>query len=175
MLNIGKLLRGKERYYLDQVARSQEEYYTGAGEAPGQWAGAAAAELDVAGEVSEDGLLRMLAGAHPDTAARLGGPPHGERVLAYDLTFRAPKSVSLLYALGAPAVSRAAQEGHRRALAAALGYLERHAAVARRGHGFGVGFPDGRAHMGPAERIQQADALGCPEGQVEGKDPFTMW
>jgi len=135
VLNIGKLLRGKERYYLDQVARSQEEYYTGAGEAPGQWAGAAAAELGVAGEVSEDGLLRMLAGAHPDTAVRLGGPPRGERVLAFDLTFRAPKSVSLLYALGGPRVSATAQEGHRRALAAALGYLERHAAVARRGQG----------------------------------------
>ncbi len=135
MLNIGKLLRGKQRYYLDQVARSQEEYYTGAGEAPGQWAGAAAAELDIAGEVSEDGLLRVLAGAHPDTAARLGGPPHRERVLAFDLTFRAPKSVSLLYALGGPQVSAAVREANAKAVAAALGYLEQHAAIARRGHG----------------------------------------
>lgn len=135
MLNIGKLLRGKERYYLDKVARSQEEYYTGAGEAPGQWAGAGAAELDIAGEVSEDGFLRVLNGAHPDTGARLGGPPRGDRVSAFDLTFRAPKSVSLLYALGGPRVSAAVGEGHTRALAAALGYLERHAAIARRGHG----------------------------------------
>src|SRR6266540_2540637 len=135
VLNIGKLLRGKQRYYLDQVARSQEEYYTGAGEAPGHWAGAAAAELDVAGEVSEDGLLRMLAGAHPDTAVRLGAPPRGQRVLAFDLTFRAPKSVSLLWALGGQAVSRTVRDSHAHALAAALGYLERHAVVARRGHG----------------------------------------
>ncbi len=135
MLNIGKLLRGKERYYLDKVARSQEEYYTGAGEAPGQWAGTAAAELDIAGEVSEDGLLRVLNGAHPDTAARLGGSPHGERVLAFDLTFRAPKSVSLLYALGGPQVSAAVREANAKAVAAALGYLEQHAAIARRGHG----------------------------------------
>jgi conjugative relaxase-like TrwC/TraI family protein len=135
VLNIGKLLRGKERYYLDQVARSLEEYYTGAGEAPGQWTGTAAAELDIAGEVSDDGFLRMLAGAHPDTAARLGGPPHGERVLAFDLTFRAPKSVSLLYALGGPQVSAAVREANAKAVAAALDYLERHAAMARRGHG----------------------------------------
>jgi conjugative relaxase-like TrwC/TraI family protein len=135
VLNIGKLLRGKDRYYLDQVARSLEEYYTGAGEAPGQWAGTAAAELDIAGEVSEDGFLRMLAGAHPDTAARLRGPPHGERVLAFDLTFRAPKSVSLLYALGGPHVSAAVREANAKAVAAALDYLERHAAIARRGHG----------------------------------------
>jgi len=38
VLNIGKVLRGKERYLLDQVAGSQRDYYTGAGEAPGQWA-----------------------------------------------------------------------------------------------------------------------------------------
>jgi conjugative relaxase-like TrwC/TraI family protein len=135
VLNIGKLLRGKERYYLDKVARSQEEYYTGAGEAPGQWAGTAAAELDIGGEVSEDGLLRILSGAHPDTVARLGGSPHGDRVLAFDLTFRAPKSVSLLYALGGPRVSAAVREANAAAVAAALGYLERHAAIARRGHG----------------------------------------
>jgi conjugative relaxase-like TrwC/TraI family protein len=135
VLNIGKLLRGKERYYLDQVARSQEEYYTGAGEAPGQWAGTAAAELDVAGEVSEDGLLRMLAGAHPDTAARLGAPPRGQRVLAFDLTFRAPKSVSMLWALGGQTVSGTVRDSHAHALAAAVDYLERHAAIARRGPG----------------------------------------
>jgi conjugative relaxase-like TrwC/TraI family protein len=135
VLNIGKLLGGKERYYLDKVARSQEEYYTGAGEAPGEWAGAAAAQLDIAGEVSELGFLRILNGAHPDTAARLGGPPRGDRVSAYDLTFRAPKSVSLLYALGGPRVSAAARDAHARAHSAALSYLERHAAIARRGHG----------------------------------------
>jgi conjugative relaxase-like TrwC/TraI family protein len=136
VLNVGKVRSGKDAkdYFLDRVARSQSDYYTGAGEAPGQWAGAAAAELGIAGEVSEDGFLRILNGAHPDTGARLGGPARGDRVLAYDLTFRAPKSVSLLYALGGPRVSRAVQQGHERALAAALGYLERHAAFARRGH-----------------------------------------
>jgi conjugative relaxase-like TrwC/TraI family protein len=135
VLNIGKVFRGKERYLLDQVAGSQRDYYTGAGEAPGQWAGTAAAELGIAGEVSEDGFLRIVNGAHPDTGARLGAPPRGGRVLAYDLTFRAPKSVSLLYAFGGVQVRRAVREAHERALAAALGYLERHAAIARRGHG----------------------------------------
>jgi conjugative relaxase-like TrwC/TraI family protein len=136
VLNIGKVLRGKDakHYFLDRVARDQLDYYTGAGEAPGEWAGAAAADLDIAGEVGEDGFLRILNGAHPDTGARLAGPPRRGRVLAYDLTFRAPKSVSLLYALGGPQVSTAARQGHRRALAAALDYLERHAAIARRGH-----------------------------------------
>src|SRR6266511_4118996 len=48
--------------------------------------------------------------------------------------------------------------------------------VAKRGgNGFGVGFSDSRDYLRPAERIQQADALGCPEGQVEGEDPFAVW
>ena len=137
MLNIGKVFCGKDakRYFFDRVARSQRDYYTGAGEAPGQWAGAAAADLDIAGEVDEDGFLRLLNGAHPDTGARLGGPPRGGRVLAYDLAFRAPKSVSLLYAFGGPRVTAAGREGHAKAMAAALAYLERHAAITRRGHG----------------------------------------
>src|SRR5215218_5825993 len=67
VLNIGKVLRGMDakHYFLDRVARDQRDYYTGAGEAPGEWAGAAAADLEVAGEVSEDGFLRILYGAHP--------------------------------------------------------------------------------------------------------------
>ena len=135
MLNIGKVLGGKESYYLDQVARSQQDYYTGAGEAPGVWMGTAATELGIAGEVSDDGLRRVLAGAHPDTAARLTCPPRGRRVAAFDLTFRAPKSVSLLYGLGELDVTRQVRHAHETALAEAIDYLERHAAVARRGHG----------------------------------------
>jgi hypothetical protein len=53
-------------------------------------------ELGLAGRVTEEGLHRILSGAHPLTAKRLGAPPRGIRVAGYDLTFRAPKSVSLL-------------------------------------------------------------------------------
>ncbi len=39
MLSIGKLGRGQERYYLDKVAEGTEDYYSGKGEAPGEWIG----------------------------------------------------------------------------------------------------------------------------------------
>ena len=39
MLSIGKMVAGSEKYYLDTVAKGREEYYTGSGEAPGQWLG----------------------------------------------------------------------------------------------------------------------------------------
>ncbi len=42
MLSIGKLGRGQERYYLDKVAEGAEDYYSGEGEAPGEWIGDAA-------------------------------------------------------------------------------------------------------------------------------------
>jgi conjugative relaxase-like TrwC/TraI family protein len=134
VVNIGKLMRGQADYYLDAVARSQEEYYTGTGEAPGYWLGRAAGELGLAGEVSEEGLHRLLAGAHPLTAGRLGSPPRGARVAGFDLTFRAPKSVSLLYGLGGLDTARQVRAAHEEAIAQALDYLERHAAVVSRGH-----------------------------------------
>src|SRR3954451_15328267 len=42
MLTIGKLGSGQERYYLDKVAEGAEDYYSGEGEAEGQWLGDAA-------------------------------------------------------------------------------------------------------------------------------------
>ena len=55
-----------------------------------------------------------------------------ERLPGYDLTFRAPKSVSLLFALGEGEVSRDIKLAHEAAVRAALGYLEREAAFGRR-------------------------------------------
>ena len=50
---------------------------------------------------------------------------------AFDLTFSAPKSVSVLWALGSEPVAEVVAAAHREAVAAALGFLEDRAAVAR--------------------------------------------
>src|SRR6266516_3098483 len=134
MLNIGKLARGQEDYFLKAVAKRPEDYYIGAGEAPGYWLGSGAAELGVAGQVSDKGLYRILNGAHPDTAARLGRPPWGRRVTGFDLTFRAPKSVSVLWGLGPFNATSQIRIAHEQAVAQALGYLERYACLVARGH-----------------------------------------
>ena len=39
MLSIGKLAGGGEDYYLEAVAAGLDDYYLGAGEAPGVWLG----------------------------------------------------------------------------------------------------------------------------------------
>ena len=50
---------------------------------------------------------------------------------AFDMTFSAPKSVSLLWAFANEPVAEVVAEAHREAVAVALGFLEERAAVAR--------------------------------------------
>ena len=45
MLSIAKLRVGQEAYQLSGVAESLDAYYTGAGEAHGEWIGGSAARL----------------------------------------------------------------------------------------------------------------------------------
>ena len=133
MLNIGKLGHGAAEYYLETVASGGEDYYLHAGEAPGQWLGAGTRALALRGEMSGDQLRRLLAGTDPASGEPLSHARGGrERLPGYDLTFRAPKSVSLLFALGEGEVSREVTLGHEAAVCAALGYLEREAAFSRR-------------------------------------------
>jgi conjugative relaxase-like TrwC/TraI family protein len=137
MLNIGKLGHDAATYYLETVASGVEDYYLHAGEAPGQWLGVGARTLALRGEVSGEDLRRILDGTHPASAEELGRAQGGrERLPGYDLTFRAPKSVSLLFALGEGQVPRDVKAAHEHAVYAALGYLEREAAFGRqRGEG----------------------------------------
>ena len=132
MLSIGKLGKGQENYYLATVAKGVEDYYTGAGESPGEWAGAGAARLGLSGEVSAEQLRAVLGGVDPTTGDLLGSRTRRDRVPGWDLTFSAPKSVSVLYGLGGAEVSAEVVEAHRQAVAAGLIYLERHATVSRR-------------------------------------------
>ena len=52
----------------------------------------------------------------------------------FDLTFSAPKSVSVLFGVGGERMQGAIRAAHDRAVEDALGYLERSAAKGRRGH-----------------------------------------
>jgi conjugative relaxase-like TrwC/TraI family protein len=132
MLSIGKLAAGQEAYYLKAIARRAEDYYREHGEVPGRWTGAGAEQLGLQGEVGDEALTALLSGLDPATGSHLARP--GRRVAGFDLTFSAPKSVSLLWGLAEPSVSDEVVVGHETAVDAALGYLERHAVFVRRGH-----------------------------------------
>lgn len=136
MLSIGKLGVGQAEYYLQAVGQGIEDYYAGTGEAPGRWLGTAATDLTLAGKVDADQLRAVLNGNRPDANGPLARSGQGKsRVPGFDLTFSAPKSVSLLFGLGDEEISRAARDAHEAAVDAALEYMERHAALGRRGKG----------------------------------------
>jgi conjugative relaxase-like TrwC/TraI family protein len=132
MLSIGKTRLSGEGYYLAAVADGVDEYYRGLGEAPGRWTGDAAATLGCEGEVGAEQLHAVWAGQHPDSGEALGRFP-GREIAGYDLTFRAPKSVSLLALLGDPDTATTVTAAHEAAVDAAFSYIEQNAARSRTG------------------------------------------
>jgi conjugative relaxase-like TrwC/TraI family protein len=132
MLTIAKLGVGQESYYLSKVASGVEDYYSGEGEAAGAWLGRGAGRLGLDGEVDGGDLRSLLAGMTVDGDQRLVGQPGHRRVPGWDLTFSAPKSVSVLWALAHGDVAREVVAAHEAAVRAGLEYLEQHATASRR-------------------------------------------
>ena len=164
MLSIGKLGKGQERYYLDMVAEGAEDYYSGEGEEAGEWIGDAAARLGLDGEVGEDQLVAMLTGRNPvDGEPLLGtsGVPASGSVPGFDLTFSAPKSVSLLWGLGGADVAMEVKAAHREAVGAALSYMQREACWTRRGAG-GSEFVKGNGYLAAAY-VHRSSRNGDPQ------------
>ena len=135
-MSLWKLRVGVESYYLAQIASGLDEYYTGAGEAPGVWTGTASSLLGLDGQVAGDDLRAVLAGLAPSTGLTPNATQvvtHPRRVPGYDLTFSVPKSVSVLWALGDPLVQAEVTVGCEAALNESLAWLEREACFVRRG------------------------------------------
>ena len=148
MLSIGKLAAGQAGYYLDQargrvdvvesIGDGLEEYYLGGSEARGEWIGAAARELGLEGAVEGEALRRVLAGLDPRDGSPLRSSSSPARVAGVDLTFSAPKSVSVLVGVGDAEMRSPVRAAHDSATQEAVAYLERSAAAVRRGHGGAV-------------------------------------
>jgi conjugative relaxase-like TrwC/TraI family protein len=139
-------------------------YYTAAGTPPGRFLGRGLAGLDAGrgieagSEVTEQHLWRMLGMLQdPVTGAQLGRPPATDRtsvsgpdgsdgsgrrgrkgsrtVAGFDLTFSAPKSVSVAWALADPDTRRRIRAAHVQALEFVIGYAEQHVFATRTGRG----------------------------------------
>jgi conjugative relaxase-like TrwC/TraI family protein len=132
VLNLHRLAPSAESYYLDQVVSGVEDYYAEAGEAPGYWL-ASSHLLGLDGAVDGDELRAVLTGHHPETGERLHHASN-RKVPGWDLTFRAPKSVSILWGLGEPEVAHQVAIVHDAAVARAVAYMEEVAAFTRTGH-----------------------------------------
>ncbi len=96
------------------------------------WAGRGAAELGLQGPVDPDTFKAVLEGAVPDGSGKRLGRRIGDGEIRHrpgrDLTFSAPKSVSLAALVGGDA---RIVEAHDRAVGRALGWFEKNAAETR--------------------------------------------
>jgi conjugative relaxase-like TrwC/TraI family protein len=66
-LPVKALKAGQEAYWLDQIARNREEYFSGRGESPGRFLGSAAAASGLAGVASAEQVRAMFQGLDPAT------------------------------------------------------------------------------------------------------------
>jgi conjugative relaxase-like TrwC/TraI family protein len=148
MLSLAKLGRGREDYYLRSVGADASRYYSERGEVAGAWLGGGATDLGLHGQVGDQVLLAVLAGyepdAQPDGAGWVGrqlvAPPSaGRRMPGFDACWKAPKSVSLLWAfgdriqVGERTLDQVVEQAHDEAVREAMAYLEASAARGRRG------------------------------------------
>jgi conjugative relaxase-like TrwC/TraI family protein len=66
-LPVKALKAGQEAYWLDQIARNREEYFSGRGESPGRFVGSAAAAAGLDGTASPEQVRAMFQGLDPAT------------------------------------------------------------------------------------------------------------
>lgn len=126
---------GGHGYYVDDLVPGRAEGTLVAGEARGTWSGSGAASLGLEGAVEAGAFAALLGGCDPASARALRTRRGDRSVAGYDLTFCAPKSVSLLHLLAPREIAGEVGAAHGAAVAEALGYLERVAIGVRRARG----------------------------------------
>jgi conjugative relaxase-like TrwC/TraI family protein len=121
--------------YYDHLQR--DDYYSREGEPLGHWAGHGAGRLSLVGPVTHAEFDAAPQGVDPKTGERLAqvGGRGREHSAGWDMTFSAPKSVSVLWALSEGHDRELIEQAHRSAALAATVHLEGTAGWARRGRG----------------------------------------
>ena len=135
MLSISSPIKGAGRgnYYLELT---RADYYANTYEQPGQWFGSGAGKLGLQGAVEREPFLNLLSGCAPDGRRPLvQNALHPDRQSGWDLTFSAPKSVSVLWVMAPEEVRQQIEQIHQEAVECGLRYMEETAGITRRGKG----------------------------------------
>ena len=130
MLSVAPLSQGPG-YYLDLA---NINYYAEGGEPPPTWHGTVAKEFGLSGIAQEEQVRRACEGLDPHSGEALvqnAGSP--KRNPGHDLTFSAPKSVSIAWATADEAMRKAIQIQQDKAVRDALDFIEAKAGYARVG------------------------------------------
>jgi len=110
-------------YYVEALP----SYYLDGDEPRGVWHGDGAERLGLVGEVRDEDFLALMAGLDPNSGEPLGRQYGEKSVRGFDVTASAPKSVSVLFALGDTATRQAVLDAHDAAVATMVDWIEAHA------------------------------------------------
>lgn len=131
MLSIAAMGSGGAGYY---TSLASEDYYIEGGEPPGLfWGRQVCEELGLLHLVSKEALGQILDGRATDGRPLVQAQDGRDHQPGWDLTFSAPKSVSVLWAMASPETRTIIQDAQRAAVERALQYLEGAAGFTRRG------------------------------------------
>jgi conjugative relaxase-like TrwC/TraI family protein len=126
---------GHHGYYVQERQPGRADDFDLAVESPGVWTGPGTTSLGLRGLVEPETFGQVMDGFDPGSGRRLRHPRGAASVAGFDLTFCAPKSVSLLEALAPPEIAHQAGAGHDAAVEEANAYLSRAAVGVRRKSG----------------------------------------
>ena len=118
-------------YYQEHSA----DYYVEDLDHQGQWMGQGAEALGLEGAIDRDEFQLSLAGYVAGHEVKNAGKEN--RQMGWDLTFSAPKSVSIVWAGAEPSHKQEIELAHQRAVECAFEYLEANA-FTRRGQGLSL-------------------------------------
>src|SRR6185437_4680183 len=134
MLDISKpLTSGKvQSYYRSEYSSASNSYFSQGGTLRGEWHGQLTDTLALSGSVTAEAFDRLAEGQHPQTGEQLiehrdtiktqTGEELGHRA-GWDLTFNAPKTVSLTALVGE---DERVRQAHQTAIRAALNETEKY-------------------------------------------------
>ena len=156
VLSIGAWATARRTTTCARSAKGVEDYYVGRGEAPGRWLGTMTGELGLDGRVSADDLRQVLAGLDPVSGDRFARGRE-RRVPGFDLTFCAPKSVSVLWGLGDSETQRRGARRARRPRSTRRFGTSRTRRAGRDGARTGSSGPRRRVRRAPRSGIARAE------------------
>jgi conjugative relaxase-like TrwC/TraI family protein len=115
---------GAGAYYVEHLPN----YYLDSGEPTGVWFGHGAHALGLTGVLADEPFLSVMAGMNPNSPDHSLGGAYGEKsVRGFDVTCSAPKSVSVLFAIGDDHTRSEVLAAHDAAVTAVAGWIESHA------------------------------------------------
>lgn len=133
---------GAHRYY---TSLGREDYYLEGGEPPGVWMGAGAKILGLSGDVTPYKLRLLFRGYLTEKKRLVQNAGKKSRRPGWDLTFSAPKSVSVLFSQAAPREREEIRACVRRAVERTIRHIEKEILVTRAGNSADIEYKAARS------------------------------